>query len=658
MKTILSPLSPLLIVAALMLAGFAPLPAAQLHLRYEWAPDTNGPFAPIPAHLVQVQGDGSVAVATEGPRGFFRLRINEAGAGGTGGTVPVLPISVIPEPVLGFLRQFREAVGTDESGGGNSWRGASFAPFVTPIFSPENESDSPDMVEIKVLGNLPARQTSGIFPHLEEESSERECGFLLVSLSRALPPVVGYETSGRTPAEDLLIKCQGQPVHRLRRFGPSFLGAENADGELIANDGLLPVLFSDADYEALSRPVSLTHDSEATENPPLPRRPSRAVPLGFPSYRHLREAYRSSPWLAARRTQRARLTEFDWLSLEGRAPTLEVPAGGTTTVLGGQRVVAFRVDDEDSLNLSRVLNRGDGLELFGLAPGSQRLTVRLENGLTERFNLLVRPPGPPPGGDNGVFVERRAWAAGPHPADSSEAWESQPFFSQRADLERWCDPVGCGPVMLALMIAWEERFSNVPSAFWSRISVPLAARRASLREIDSPKTYLTGNGSMNMRQWYDDLHDSCDVICGFGSGATMPWSAGSALFGYFGLATGPLLPVSVALDEPSPLMGGSAHWEADIISDDWDESGIRTAGAIKNGRPGGVLYQEHWHYCLAWKYTRITTTVRANGQDLISWHKRFFTVNHGNGKTKRVWNAYDIDGCYLLRLSQKRLPPP
>ena len=44
-----------------------------------------------------------------------------------------------------------------------------------------------------------------------------------------------------------------------------------------------------------------------------------------------------------------------------------------------------------------------------------------------------------------------------------------------------------------------------------------------------------------------------------------------------------------------------------------------------------------------------------------SWTQRLFRVNTGWGgrdeKKDRVWNAYDIDGCYLLNLQQKRTLP-
>ena len=139
------------------------------------------------------------------------------------------------------------------------------------------------------------------------------------------------------------------------------------------------------------------------------------------------------------------------------------------------------------------------------------------------------------------------------------------------------------------------------------------------------------------------------------------WDVGSALENYFNYTTGLLMPLTLAGDAGGPLVYGGAHWEADGISDDWDESGVLVANRIKAGRPSGVYYLEHMHYCLAWRYRKIVTQFKVNGVVINSWTQRLFRVNTGWGgrdeKKDRVWNAYDIDGCYLLNLQQKRTLP-
>jgi hypothetical protein len=215
--------------------------------------------------------------------------------------------------------------------------------------------------------------------------------------------------------------------------------------------------------------------------------------------------------------------------------------------------------------------------------------------------------------------------------------------------------------MLALMVTWAEHYQNVPSAYWNRDpNASLASRRASLRDIESPLQYVKDDSNIRMRQWYDHFHDGCNVACWphNGSGSALPNDTGGTLIDYASYTMGVVFPLLFANDTGGPLVGGSAHWEADVFSDDWDESGVRTANAIKAGRPGGVLYLEHMHYCVAYRYRRTVTEFKANGTTIAKYTQRLFRVNTGWGasaaKRDRVWNAYDIDGCYLLNLYQKR----
>jgi hypothetical protein len=55
-----------------------------LHLRYEWSPDTSGPWMALPPEMLKVHEDGSATVAPSGSKGFFRLLIREGTAGGGG----------------------------------------------------------------------------------------------------------------------------------------------------------------------------------------------------------------------------------------------------------------------------------------------------------------------------------------------------------------------------------------------------------------------------------------------------------------------------------------------------------------------------------------------------------------------------------------------
>jgi hypothetical protein len=640
-------------LAAAVFAAVVPAThAAQFHLRYEWSASLAGPFAAIPPDMLKVQADGSVTVATPQPQGFFRLLIADGTGPAGGGIAPIRPLGSVPAATLDRLRRFVTAVAEDGSKEAVDWTGVSFAPFVTPVTSAWNDTGEPDLVEIKLVAPCETPARGAIFANSEGQRRPTDRGFILASLTRKLPPIVGYATDGPTQCETLLANCQGKAVHRIRRFGPMFLAAEDPDKNLVGNEGLFPAIYTDQAYADHSRPISFEWDSENPNNPRLPDSPPPATPQNVLNYGQLLEAYNNSAWLAERRQQREALIEFDWLALEGNAPTLTVTAGERKSFLDGQTFTRFSLDEEERARGATVtLGRTGGILVQGEVPGAYRLTLFPDTGLPQRHLVVVRAAGPQlMGGETGLFTTSRMWEAG--------AKEQQPRYSQRSDLERWCDSVGCGPVMLAIQVAWAEHNQNVPSAYWERdLGALLPIRRSSLQQIDSPMFYSTGDFNSRMMRWYDFLHDACNVFCWDGPGSAVPWDVGSTLINYANYVTGLLMPIQVAADVGGPLVGGGAGWEADGISDDWDESGVRVANAIKAGRPGGVYYLEHMHYCVAWRYRKTVVQVKLNGQVISSATGRWFRVNTGWGNQDRVWNAYDIDGCYLLNLWQKRTLP-
>ncbi|HWB02187.1 MAG TPA: hypothetical protein VG796_04120 [Verrucomicrobiales bacterium] len=644
---------------ALHLAGVlsiiaAPLLADQFHLRYEWGASPQGPFTRVPEESLRVHADGTATVALEQSRGFFRLGFEDGTAAGGGASVPIKPLSSVPPVLLEMLNRFVIAIAQGDSEESEDWAGAKFAPFVTPVTSVWNDTGEPDLVELKIIGPAESPNKTGLFAGIEGPCRSTDRGFILASLSRKSPPIVGYATDGPTQCETLLRNCQKKPIHCLRRFGPMFLAAEDADKNLIGNEGLYPAVYPDSAYEANSRAVSWKWDSASQNNPRLPDPPPRAVPETFSSYPELLEASRSSPWLNARRKQREALIEFDWLCMEGKAPTLEVKEGEEKSFLAGQTFTRFSLDDEEDTRgaVVRVGRAGEGVTVVGMVPGVLRLTLFPLSGDPHRYLIRVKPAGlQPRGGQSGPVTTSQVWEAG--------SKDQQPRYSQRADLHRWCDAVGCGPVMIAIQLAWAEHNQNVPSAYWHRApGALLAARRISLREVNSPMTYSKGSPAGSMLYWYDYLHDACNVACwADGSGSTIPWDLGDALEDYVAYTCSALMPLQVANDVGGPLVSGGAQWENDAWGDDWDEAGVAVANAIKAGRPGGVYYMEHWHYCVAWRYRKNVTKLYLKGEVYHTWTERLFRVNTGWGDADRVWNAYDIDGCFLMNLHQLRELP-
>jgi hypothetical protein len=404
------------------------------------------------------------------------------------------------------------------------------------------------------------------------------------------------------------------------------------------------------------KPVNHAWDSEVRENPPLPKAPPRAVPLDFNDYRELLAAYLSTPSLRMRREQREKLIEFDWLAMEGRAPALEVKVGSSKTFLTDESFASFSLDDEDGRLAAVTLDgAAPGVTVQGLVAGAQRLTLYPASGDPHRYLIVVTPDGAQPrgGGESGVFTTSDVW-------ETTNGNDGQPRFDQRSDLGIWCDAVGCGPTMIAMQIAWAEHNQNVPSAYWDRSpSSTLNSRRQSLRDINSPLEYIEDSPSGSMRHWYNYLHDACNVACWphNGSGSAVPWDVGGAMGNYVDFACSPIMPLTLAADPGGSLVGGNWAWTNDGWGDDWDEGGVKVANAIKAGRPGGVYYMEHWHYCMAWRYRRTVTKIKVNGNVIQSWTQRLFRVNTGWGYSDRVWNAYDIDGAFVMNLWQKRQLP-
>ncbi len=653
-----------LLTTALLLAGSA-VQADQLHLRYEWSATTDGSYAAIPPENLRVNADGTATVLTSGPRGFFQLHFNGDGPGG-GGTVPVMPFSALPETTIFAVRELFRAVSEDRSTEGEDWNGATLPAFVTPVTSAWNDTGVPDMVEIKITGPCDALPPASLFKSEEGARTSPDRGFIMAGISRKSPPIVGYNTRGITPTESLLRHCDAGKVRTIIRFGPMFLGALDSDGNLLGNLGLLPAIYPDQAYRDRSAPVSRTWDTERNENPRMPEKPAAATPRTFANFGQLLAAYRTTPFLNERRRDTERLIDFDWQTLEGTVPTLRVKVGERVRFLEGDTYTRFWLDDEDTPRPAEIVlgGAGGGLEITGgTVPGAYRLRL---DGRTagnpsvhpEPFLLVVSPPGAAGrGGEPPAWhTTSTLWAAG---TDAQ-----QPRYSQRSDLGEWCDAVGCGPVMLALMIAWAERNQNVPSAFWKR-GTSGTALRTSLRNIESPLQYDNNDSddtTYAMFDWYEWLHDACDVACwANGAGSTLPWDCGSVLEEYLADAKSPLFLPVFAGDPGTGYIGGAKHWENDAWGDDWDEAGIRVANAIKAGRPAGVYYMEHWHYAMAWRYRKTKYELKAGDHVIKTMIARQFRVNTGWGAGEgedAVWNAYDIDGCYLLNLFQKRLPPP
>ncbi len=630
--------------------GFAgPLCAADtvVQLRYLWSDALTGPWTPVPPEAMAVAADGSVKIVSSAAHKFFRLGIDE---GGAAASLPAVPFSSLDSGVQRLAQDhldgIRGGVGGDEEAA--DWDGVTISPFAVPVFSPWNTSGKPDALELKILAPRPAARAGVLASPEHVRSCDR--GYLLIGVSDELPPVVQFKTDGPTMSELLLARCGGAAVSRIVRFAPTFIAAEDENGHSVGSLGSHPVLRTDAEYRAHAVRISR---SSSSDNPQSLRGfDPQPEPPHFATYEAFRIAFLTSEYLAARRTQRLQLLEFDRLAAKGAAPTIEINVGQRVTALTDERFTEYVLDDEDErVRAAAITLPALGVNITGQVPGGWRLTLRRSDGTALRQMLKIVDPGArtPRGGPVGTVLVSKTWKAG------SKA--DQPKYSQSMTDSRWCDAVGCGPVALQMLFSWWDTKKAVTNLYFQR-GASTDALITSLRTSDAPLDMAEGDYLTRsyLRANYHWWHDACDVICDpfSDAGATPPENLGAAFEDYIDLQASSIFGNGIGAG--GPLIGYDRHWEADVISDDWDESGIKLVEAIKAGRPGIALYYELWHYMLAYGYKKWRYELTGSPYQPYGWH-RLFRCNMGWGGEFCWMNAYDIDGVWTGRFWQKNLPP-
>jgi hypothetical protein len=622
------------------------LPAADMVVaaHYEWADSLSGPWTAVPRSAMSVAADGTTRIISGDGLKFFRIGVRD------GGTAPVLAFSsldpAVQQRALESFEGIRRSVDGDEDA--LDWDRATIAPFVVPVFSPWNTSGAPDAVELKILP--PVESSPGRVLASPENRDACTRGYLMLGTSTDMPPVVEFATRGETMSEKLLSRCGGSPVSRIVRYAPTYIVGEDTGGDSVASLGHHPVLRTDVEYTARAQRITIGWDSE---NPSAIRGfDPQPEPPRFTNYRQFRQAYVGSEYLRQRREWRKELFEFDALAATGRAPAVAIPVGGRESVLTEKQFTEFVLDSEEEREpvAEVTLLPGGGAAISARTPGSWRLTLRRSDGTVARLmvNITGVSPRAPRGGSPLPTLVSKTWKA--------IKTEDQPRYSQALTDDAWCQPlfgtggvVGCGPVAAQMLYSWWDRAKGVTSLYYKRNGTT-AEVFSTMRISDAP---LDMGSTLSLRPWYHYWHDACDVICGDGAGATPPEELGEAFIGYAQVQASALL--GQGLGAGGPLIGAQVHWEADVISDDWDESGIRLAESIKAGRPGIALYYEMWHYMLGYAYKRWRYEY-PNSPWQPGWH-RLFKCNMGWGEDFCWLNAYDIDGCWLGRFWQKNLPP-
>ena len=545
-----------------------------VQLRYQWADSLSGPWTLVPPEAMALAADGSAKIVSDGSHKFFRLGINE---GGAAASLPAVPFSSLSSTHQQLAQDHINAIRTSTGGEEETadWAGVTISPFAVPVFSPWNTSGQPDAMEIKLLAPRPAPRTGVLTSPEYDHGCDR--GYLLIGVSDELPPVVEYTTDGPTRTEKLLSRCGGTPVSKIIRYAPSLIVAEDGNGHSLGSLGFHPVLRIDSEYRAHAGRISLSWDSE---NPQSIRSfDPQPDPPHFATYEAFRMAFLTNDYLATRRSQRLALLEFDRLAAKGQAPTISLAVGQRETVLTDETFTEYLLDAEDErVPVATITLPAKGATISAAVPGSWRLTLRRADGSALRQMLSISNPlaRVPRGGASTPVLVSTTWRAGTK-AD-------QPRYDQSLEDSRWCPVVGCGPVAMQMLFSWWDRTKQVTSLYYSRGGSGTAFIN-SLRAPDAP-TVMPQLGTLEssyFRANYHWWHDACDVICNpvGNSGATPPENLGSAFEGYISIQASSIFGNSVGAG--GPLIGAEWHWEADVISDDWDESGIRLAEAIKAG---------------------------------------------------------------------------
>jgi hypothetical protein len=629
-------------------------------LRYQWASEPDGPWEDLPPEAVYMSGGGAMRVASDGPRAFFRLQINEAG---TQAALPMRRFNELPSMAQKVALEHIAGVAEEAEDDPDfaNWRNVTISPFVVPLQTGWEEGQEAKYAELKVIAlDDPESDPSGDF--LPDDSTirpERNRGYIVVSLDRSDFPVLQWASEGPTPSEELLRLASarsGARIARIARFGSTLLVAEDEQGRPVANLGTEPFKILPQALEALSEPIIWEYDTEdetRQEDPPR----MESLFRNYESYREMKDDLRTNPFQQAVRTHRQRLAGYVWDVIEGIEPEiLTVQVGETRVFHEGTTFnrIEAQWEEPDDIPLARILAlpRSGGLQITGTIPGSTLLSLYGPDGISQ-YALWVTEEGSPRLQDVrpmnvAVKISKKTWTAG-------AGWSDQKRYHQTSH-SNWCKKVGCGPVALAMLFGWWDH-KGVPSAFY-RQSGTASQKRLSLRTADAPET---ADNSLIHPSYYHYLHDLCDVIC-FGifsnSGATWPSDLIEGVHGYLA-PLGPWWFVLGPLGVTSPLIGYNTSWAWDAFGNDWHTSGSRVAKGIKNGRPGIVGLGVLWHYALAYKYRRQEVYVEINGQKAYTIGiTREFACNEGWGKKNGAWySAYDVFLGLRANLSQKTLPP-
>lgn len=599
----------------------------------EYAPDLNGPWTVLDPTTQSVDANGHLVLPTDGGNLFFRTRI--AGAGNL--LRQEVPVSVLPAEILEHADNVLRA-GRSRPGDPEAWpEDAVLHPIAIPVFDGAQEQrDTASFIEFKVVRSSTAPpSTAPLLKFAEDVPQPTPLGFILVSLTETEVPVPQYATRGETISEQLA-RLARTPNFRLVRFGGDFWAAEDAAGNLLANQGAHPWKPDPAMVTQLTQDLVWEGDDD-TRTEIEPTLPAFQVQF-YDSYAAFKTDFRVNPVYVALRQQRAVRASAEWDLARGVLPgVVQLSPGQSLLLLPGVSVTRHYLDTEDEARVADATPapEGGGLTVTAIAPGEGMLEV-LAGTSIHRFAIQVVNPSPPP--------------AAPPPGDAFvPGWyrvyekfvgdyTTQARYAQMKDSE-WQGYIGCGPNGWAALLAWWERERGVYLAFGSNFY------------NDAPAEYYDGAPKNRLRPVLKQLRDiSGGVYNPFDdSFATPPDSMPKSILTvtYFNSMLGWM------------TRSWKMRWSAFAQTLNGDGGAREVRDAIKSNYCAVVGLGNYWHYAVAYGYTVDNYYNTENGPSLGT--RRWLRCNMcwGPKSSNAHWrDYYDTFFSTRLRLKLTAACPP
>lgn len=466
-----------------------------LRLQRSGAP--GGPWEEVPANTLPVTAEGALQDTFDAATGFYRMRIEPSGEWGFPLNIPMEDVAPFALDIgTKFLAEMQDIAG--DNGWEDVMLGAIAYPVYTPplllaspIHSPAHSARAgePALIEFKLISRPPEAPVGGPGPLQDRlpppiALCNQDRGFILVSLTENLPPVVDFSTEGLTRTECLRKQANSSAV-MIVRYDDSFMAAENEKGQLLARTGPMPVHYPDESLEYCDKEFEGFADEAGEEAPEPPE--FKIQP--YESYQAFKKDYAESKFFqeARRRTQEEAASEWDVFL--GRFPeAINVLVKQPTLVLKGLRIETFSLENP---RLATIQIQREGLLVTGLQVGSSMLHVMFVDGSEADYILVVEELAvlsaeQPTGWSSWTYY----WAGN---------WGNQRRYKQEWGGSCWS---GCGATAWAMLYGW---FDNKGYANCIDGTAP-----------------LYNNWAVRNCIWY--IVPRIGTWCSGSSGATNPWN--------------------------------------------------------------------------------------------------------------------------------------